>query len=396
MKKFMKIAFITFEYPPFIMGGAGIYAANITRQLAKLDHQVIVFTPKIKDLEKEEYHINNLEFRRIKVNKRLPFKALQFWLHLPKIVKEAENDNRFDIIHFNDISYWFLKKRLLKAPNVITVHHLIKDAIRYNRPSLFSRIRDMGGENSFLIPFIQKRCIKYSDRIIAVSNFTNKQIIKTYGVSPEKIDVVYNGISQDGYSFTEKELEEARRNLNLDEIPVLLFVGRVNDKRKGLDILLKAFKITLEKIDATLLIIGGGDQSQARKLAQSLEIYENIVFTGFVDDLTLKKCYVLCDVYVCPSRLEGFGLTILEAMAARKPIIATNVGAIPEILNHGVLVPSENEYALSKAIVKLLNNNENAYGQSTFSRVKEFTWNRAGKNVVKVYRKCLNERKIRI
>lgn len=380
----MKVAFITFEYPPFIMGGAGIYATNITRQLAKLDHQVIVFTPKINDLEEEECHIDNFEVRRIKVNKRLPFKLLQFWLHLPKAVQEAENKKKFDIIHFNDISYLFFKKRISKAPNVVTVHHLIRDTIRYINPSLSSR-------TSLILPFIQKRIINCADRIIADSKFTKNQIIKIYGISSRKIDVVYLGISLDGYSFTEKELEEARRDLNLDEKPVLLFVGRVDDKRKGLDILLKAFKIALEKTDATLLIVGSGDQSQARKLVQSLDICENVIFTGFVDDLTLKKCYALCDAYVCPTRLEGFGLTILEAMAARKPIIATNVGAIPEILNNGVLVPSEDEYALSKAIVRLLNNNENAYAQINFSRVKEFTWDLAAKNVVKVYRKCLNE-----
>ncbi|GAH04823.1 unnamed protein product, partial [marine sediment metagenome] len=283
--------------------------------------------------------------------------ALQFCLHLPKAVKEAENENKFDIIHFNDVSYWFLKKRLLKAPNVVTVHHLVKDTIRCLNPSLFSRIRNISGETGLIIPFIQKRCIKYADRIIAVSKFTKKQIIKTYGILPEKIDVVYNGINLDGYSFTEKELEEVKKELNLDEKPLLLFVGRVNDQRKGLDILLKAFKIALVKIDATLLIVGSGDQRKARTLAQSMEILENIVFTGFVDDLTLKKCYALCDVYVCPSRLEGFGLTILEAMAARKPVVATDVGAIPELLKNeenGIVVDLNDIDGLSNVILTFL------------------------------------------
>ncbi|MBA7620190.1 hypothetical protein ES703_27535 [subsurface metagenome] len=107
----MRLAFITFEYPPFIIGGAGICATNITREIAKLGNQVIVFTPKINKLE-EKCNINNLEIRRIRINERLPFKALQFWLRLPKAVKKTENENRFDIIHFNGISYWFLKKRI--------------------------------------------------------------------------------------------------------------------------------------------------------------------------------------------------------------------------------------------------------------------------------------------
>jgi glycosyltransferase involved in cell wall biosynthesis len=75
-----------------------------------------------------------------------------------------------------------------------------------------------------------------------------------------------------------------------------------------------------------------------------------IVFTGFVDDITLKKCYALCDLYVCPSRLEGFGLTILEAFAAGKPVVATRVGAISELVQdgqNGILVPSENVTAMA-------------------------------------------------
>jgi len=94
----MRVAFITFEYPPFIMGGAGIYIMNITREIAKLGHQVVVFTPEINDSEREKCDINNLEIKRIKMNKRLPFKALQFWLRLPKAIEKAENENSFDII----------------------------------------------------------------------------------------------------------------------------------------------------------------------------------------------------------------------------------------------------------------------------------------------------------
>ena len=166
----MRIAFITFEYPPFIIGGAGIYAANITHEFGKLGHQVIVFTPEING--SEEKCNSNVEIRRIKINKRFPFKALQFWLRLPNVIREAENDNKFDVIHFNGISYGFLKTRISRAPQVVTIHHLVRDAIQSNNLSLISRIRDISGENSLFIPFIEKRCIKCADRIIAVSNFT--------------------------------------------------------------------------------------------------------------------------------------------------------------------------------------------------------------------------------
>ena len=195
----MRIAFVTFEYPPFIMGGAGIYATNIIRELAKLGHQVIVFTQKINDLEEKKDEFNNLEFERIRMNKRLPFKALQFWLHLPSAVKKVEYKKRFDIIHFNGISYWFFENRISKAPHVITVHHLVQDAIKKIYISLISRIRDVSGENSLFMPFIERMCMKFEDMVITVSIFTKNQIVKTYKVTSAKIEVIHDGINLSEY-----------------------------------------------------------------------------------------------------------------------------------------------------------------------------------------------------
>ena len=88
-----------------------------------------------------------------------------------------------------------------------------------------------------------------------------------------------------------------------------------------------------------------------RDLAEPLA--GKIIFIGYVDEVTLKKFYSLCNVYVCPSRLEGFGLTILEAFAAGKPVVATNVGAIPELLQekNGMLVEKEDISGMAKAIM---------------------------------------------
>src|SRR5690606_17770231 len=107
-----------------------------------------------------------------------------------------------------------------------------------------------------------------------------------------------------------------RKSLGLENKIILLFVGRIDDPRKGLDTLLHSVKKILDKKDIFLLIVGKGDQAGARKLSEILKINDNIMFTGFVNSKNLKKYYLLCDIYVCPSRLEGFGLTILEAMVA--------------------------------------------------------------------------------
>ncbi len=385
----MRIAFVTFEYPPFITGGAGIHASHITEELAKLGHQVVVFTPGIDNTDSAGHPSDaNLQVWHVPVRGAIPFKALQFWINLPREIKKAEKEQKFDIIHINGFSYWFLPRRLSTAPHVLTVHHLVRDAAENTGLDFSSRIKDLGGENGFFIPQIEKRALESVDKIIAVSNYTKDRILQTHHVPSEMVDVVYNGVDFDDCTFTQEDLDETRKQLGLPDLPVILFVGRVDDPRKGLDILIQAFRRVLSEVDATLLVVGKGDQTTARDLAGPA--LDWIVFTGFVDDITLKKCYALCDLYVCPSRLEGFGLTILEAFAAGKPVVATRVGAIPELVHdrqNGILIQPNNVTAMAMTIIFVLHNlrfqRRNVEDNVLYS--SPFYWTEAAKNTTRLY-----------
>lgn len=389
----MKIAFVTFEYPPFIMGGAGIYAKMMTYELAKLGHQVVVFTPNVLGCIFKS-NLYNLDIHYVSVNKKLPFKALQFWLRLPKEIKKSEEVGQFDIIHFNGLSYWFLKSRLSKAKCIVTVHHLFKDAIKNNNLNFVSRMKDLSGENNLFLSFLENKCFKSSDKLIAVSNFTKKQIIESYHINPDKIEVVYNGIDLNLFSYTEKEIAKAKKQLNLDKRPVILFVGRVDDPRKGLDFLLLSLKEVLNVVDVTLLVVGKGNQIEVRKFISSLGISNNVVFTGFIDENLLKIYYSLCDIYVCPSKLEGFGLTLLEAMVAGKPIVATKVGAIPEIVKenvNGILVEPDDIVSMSNAIITLLQNEDLSIDIRNVNVkyvTSNFSWAKSAKKIEEIYTIC--------
>ncbi|MGI6079041.1 MAG: glycosyltransferase family 4 protein, partial [Fastidiosipilaceae bacterium] len=136
----------------------------------------------------------------------------------------------------------------------------------------------------------------------------------------------------------------------------------------------------------TLLVVGKGDQTTARDLAGPA--LDWIVFTGFVDDITLKKCYALCDVYVCPSRLEGFGLTLVEAMRCGKPIIASNAGAIREVLgsyDSGILIDPDNSIQLSKNLLRFIQS-RNEYNQQGKGIVKEYLdWKKCAEQTASLY-----------
>jgi len=170
--------------------------------------------------------------------------------------------------------------------------------------------------------------------------------------------------------------------------PIILFVGRIDDPRKGLDVLIKAFKLILKEIDSQLVIVGKGNHTIYKNLVDPIK--DKIVFTGYIDDNTLKKIYSICDVYVCPSHLEGFGLTILEALAAGKPVVATNVGAIPELIHegiNGILVQKDDTFAMASAIIYFLKNpvilERNNFLNNKFN--KEFTWHSTAKEHERIY-----------
>lgn len=383
----MRIAFVTFEYPPFIIGGAGVYALNVTHELAKLGHQIVVFVPDIPGIKYEEPS-KNIAFKKVKVNNKLPFNALQYWLNLPAEVKKIESENKFDIIHFNGISYWFLKKRISRASHVLTVHHSVMYDIGDNHGSL-KCFFNLSGENSFFIPLIEKRCIMSADKIVAVSNFTKEQVLSNYNINPQKIEMIYNGINSNKLNFENGDFKSIIQKFNLSSKPIVLFVGRVDDPRKGLLYLINAFKDVIKEVDCELVVVGKGDQTKAKNLSDSLNISKNIIFTGFLEDNDLQKFYFLCDIYVCPSLLEGFGLTLVEAMAAGKPIIANNSSAIPEIIGDaGVLINSLDPGLLARSITSLLKDDQSrkCLGIKAHERfIQQFSWSVVANKLLNVY-----------
>jgi glycosyltransferase involved in cell wall biosynthesis len=394
----MRIGFVTYEYTNYsFLGGGTVYAENLTKELAKLGHDVFVFVPKMND-QIIKIKVPNLKVIPITINNKIPFISLQFWFKLHEILKKAEKEYNFDIIHVNGcISYGFLKKRIINVPHFFTCHHLLADAIENNNSTFLARFTK--SENNFIMPFFERRCLKLTDKIIASSEFTKSQIIKNYKIPPSKIEIVYLGTDLNGYDYTETELNEFKRRINLPDKPSVLFVGRIDDPRKGLDVLLNAFKMVLKRVDAILIVIGKGNPNKIMKQIDSLGITKNIFLIGFVDENTLKKFYSLCDLYVCPSRLEGFGLTIIEAIAAGKPIVATKVGAIPEIIKDesmGILVPSDDWNCIAQAILCCLS----IEPKSKILKVKNlnylkenFNWKKCAEETLIAYNGVINEDK---
>jgi len=394
----LRIGFITFEYPPSICGGAGVYAYNITKEIAKLGHEVHVITRKSTErkVKKLISTSDNIFIHRVP-HFSAPFvKSPTFWLGLfHKCLEVQKEFGEFDIIHGNQISDLSLSSSIFRQPRVVTIHHLAYSiASKFN---FLKRILNLSGELS-LSPFLEKIVINRADMLIAVSNFTKRSLMEIHRVPSEKIVIIPNGINVNEYDFAQEEIDRMRKILRADNAVLFLYVGRLDDPRKNVQFLLKAFKIVSEKIEnVKLLLIGQGHKEKIQRILYKFNIRRNVLLLGYVSDDTLRKCYSACDVFVTASLLEGFGLTILEAMAAGKPVVALKTSAVTELISNnknGFLIEDSDPEKFANAMLLLAIDEK--LRKSIGNRNRElvanrFSWRESAILTVQTYENLLHE-----
>lgn len=268
-----------------------------------------------------------------------PWRKALSRLQLPwvvwKLVKIFRQWNA-DLIHVND--YWwgppaYLAAKICRLP--VIVH--IRQQIEPNR--------------------IQQYWMHKPDALIPVSK-NIEQVLLSHAVDSNRVHVAYSGVALDCVNIGQNP-QEIRLQFGLSqERPIIGTVANLFP-RKGYDYLLQALvqiKNTLPNI--ACLIIGEGPaayQNQLHEFVEQNGLQSNVIFAGFQKNVnTFLNVF---DVFVLPSILEGFGIVLLEAMALHKPIVASHVGGIPEIVTNdetGILVPPKDSNALAMAIVRLL------------------------------------------
>jgi glycosyltransferase involved in cell wall biosynthesis len=244
------------------------------------------------------------------------------------------------------------------------------------------------------------RCSLYApDHIVAVSTTMSKQIAAYPGLPPSRVRCIRNAVECDVYY--RPELRDAcRRELGLDATaPLIGFTGRV-EKMKRLDVLLHAFvQVVALHPQARLLIVGDGSLKPAlQKLANDLGIAQAVIWVGFRQDIA--RFLAAMDVYVQPSANEGLSLSILEAMSAAKPVVATRVGGVAEVIDegsNGLLVSPGSSLALQQAIVALLARPDRREAMAQAGRaqvVNEFAVHRMVGEYCTLYSACVERRQL--
>lgn len=215
----------------------------------------------------------------------------------------------------------------------------------------------------------------FVDKFMVVSDALEKMMIEKHRIEPQRVVKIYNGIEKDEYDISDKELackrSRFRNELSLEEnVPIIGAIGRLV-WQKGFEQFIEAIPGVLKEFEeARFLIVGEGDlKEKLRAKSERLNVKNHLIFTGFRDDI--KEILQSVDLLVIPSLLEGLPMILLEAMVMKKPIVATNIEGIMEILENGssgLLVPPGEAKALAGAIINMLTHRDKALKMGLVAR----------------------------
>ena len=325
-----KVLVLTNEYPPHIYGGAGVHVEYLTRELASLV-AVEVRCFGDQDIEQPNLRVRGYrgwdEIRRS--GDRRHWSALDALSRNLLMVRDPIDA---DIIHahtwYTDLAA--LWGRLLwQRPYVLTIHSL--EPLRpWKAEQLGTAYR--------LSSWMERTAIEAADAVIAVSGATRQDVLRLFAIPPERVHVIHNGIDIDLYRKTSETSALERAGVDLDR-PYVLFVGRIT-RQKGIVHLLDAVRFLRPDVQVVLL----AGQPDTPELAQAVETRvaelraqrSGIVWIPeMLPRSDVIQFYSHATVFCCPSVYEPFGLINLEAMACECPVVASDVGGIPEVVVDG-------------------------------------------------------------
>ena len=256
----------------------------------------------------------------------------------------------------------------------------------------------------FFLNALIPRSLRRADLIVAPSEFTKREIVKYFAVPEEKITVVYNAVAPEFFSEekgNQERLETIRGKYHLPKA-FLLYVGTLQP-RKNIPALIAAFA-RLRESDADLGLVLVGNRSGHHfdaKIGESIarfSLESSVVFPGFVDQADLPMVISLARVFVFPSRYEGFGIPVLEAMSRDVPVVAADTPALHEAAGEAaVFVAPDDTLAWSEAIRSVCASGvlREEYIRKGRVRATYFSWERSARDLLAAYRKiCFHEKTV--
>ena len=369
----MKVCIISQDFIP-VWSGIGTYLSSLLRHVPK-DFEIHLITARRRICGKtiETGNEDNI-LKEIGQNVSIHYVSeisnnfldhFKFQVACGGFVPDLCKNEKIDIVHSNfplmpDIAVKLFRK--LKIPSIATVHSTIEgqhESVKKAHVG-FECLQTSDMANlmlSYPLGVLERLYTRRTSHFIAVSNFAKNEIIRYFNVPAEKIRVIYHGVDTSAEGL--KLVNNSKVQPFSSEKPVVLYTGRLA-AGKGISCLVKAIPMVLKQFpNVCFHIIGGGQiGSYLPKFLENELRGRNSLVHGYVNHSAIGSYYRGCSVYVSPTLYDALGLGILEAMSLGKPVIASAVGGVPEIIEHqhnGLLVSPNDPIALADAIVRLLN-----------------------------------------
>lgn len=345
----------------FGLGGAQTLLLDLLKDWDNEKYRVYVCALKAPGVLDKQAKAQGLTISYFDRRKYDPRKILD----LTKFIRK----NKIQIVHTHLLGASIVGRiaaTICRVPIVI-VHDHSGFPMLSNIPSVYSR----------LLRMMDKPLTYVTDRVIAVSYSVKELRVKRGLPDKNKVIVIHNGIDINKFNGNLYDREKARGSLSIGVADVVVgVVGRLSPE-KGLECFLEAAaKVSRKCTESKFIIVGDGPcKTILEEKAREWGISDKVIFTGFSGDV--PQLLSAMDVFVSSSLFEPFGIAILEAMSMSKPVVATNVGGIPEMIISdvtGILVPPNDAEALYTAIIQLLNDPDkrNMFGQNGRKRIEEY------------------------
>ena len=376
----MKIALVSpydYAYP----GGVNMHIAHLEENFTRMGHEVKIIAPSSKPRELRK----NGDI--IVLGRPVPIRASGSIVRVPlsprllfsNRIREMLKRERFDVIHIHE--------PLLPVLATSVLHYSSQELV----VGTFHAYRSNSWGYPFWRPIILNRWFNKLDGRIAVSNaamgFINRYFPGDYTIIPNGIDLQHFA----GQAAPLQQLCDGKLNI--------LFVGRM-EKRKGFKYLLGAYERVKREFPQCRLVVVGPQDRSSRKYQRlaARRTLEDVVFAGYVSYEELPRYYKSADIFCSPATgKESFGLVLLEAMAAGKPTIASNIAGYAAVISDGVdgvLVKPQDEHALADALLRLLQDKSlrERMGAMGERKAKDYGWDTVAQRVMAYYQDLLRAR----
>lgn len=324
-------------------GGMLEHVGLLSRGLVAAGREVEIAAPPASDVATQA-HADGLTVHEIALVGPLdPVRDLPAVRALGRVITEGS----FDLVHAHGFKAGLITRMALPRdcpPLVVTVHNhvLSRDDMSATRRSIYRAV--------------ERTTASRVSQYIAVSESIRRELIDGYGLNPEQVTVVRNGVDTSAF-LREHDRARARSVLGIpDRDPVVGLAARFA-AQKGLRHLVAAAPALIRAVPSIRIVIGGSGplEGELREQATALGVIGSIMWPGRVTDM--PSFLSALDVYVSPAETEAFGIALIEAAASGIPTVATDVGGVPEVVLDGLtglLVPPRDPAALAEAVLRLL------------------------------------------